>query len=150
MKKKTYTKDGMKQIVNSGWKLFDDQTNVITTGQVMANTQYSMCIRPWKETECNGWTNPEGYLMRFDMQPFTRHNIPRRIKELLEDAGREKGVILYMFFTINKWKRVEPFFWVVEDYDYNVVCSQLVVGYGQHYTKRLNAANKILKYITND
>lgn len=147
MKQKVWSKDGMKQIINSGWKEFDKQTNTIFTGQVWANTQYSMCIRPWKETECNGLTHPEGHLMDFDLKPFKRLNIPDRILQVLTDKGREKGAILYMFFITNKDGRIDPFFWVVTDYDYHMVESVLRVGNG-NYMKRYSASREILEYIT--
>ena len=76
MKERKYNKTKMKQIVDSHWKLFNKQTNLIASGNVIANTQYSNVIRPWKETECNGRTNPFGRLMEFDLQGFKKHAIP--------------------------------------------------------------------------
>lgn len=138
----------MKQIVDTGWKEFDKQTNAICAGQGIANTQFSLCIRPWKEKECNGFTNPEGHLMDFDMEFFKKYRIPDRLKQILTNHEREKSVILYMFFaTINE--RIEPFFWVITDFDYKKIDSQLVVGYRQNYMKRFCAAMECLEYITN-
>lgn len=148
MKKKVWREDGMQQIVDTGWKEFDSQVTAISTGQVIGGTQYSMCIRPWKETECNGFTNPEGHLLDFDLKPFRAHNIPDRILQVLTNKAREKSVILYMFYIHNKYGRIEPFFWVITDYDYHLVESQLRVGYGQNYMKRYNASREILEYIT--
>ena len=148
MKEKVWSKDGMKQIINTGWKEFDKQTVSIFTGQCIYTTQYSMCIRPWKETECNGRTNPEGHLLDFDLKPFKPYNIPDRILQVLTDKTREKSVILYMFYIHNKYGRIEPFFWVITDYNYHMVESQLRVGYGQNYMKRYNASREILEYIT--
>ena len=148
MKEKVWRADGMKQIINTGWKEFDNQTVSIFPGQCIYTTQYSMCIRPWKETECNRLTYPEGHLLDFDLRPFRHHNIPDRIMQVLTNKTREKGVILYMFYTHNKYGHIEPFFWVITDYDHHLIVSQLRVGYGQSYMKRFNASREILEYIT--
>ncbi len=147
MKESKFSKDGMKQIIDSGWKLFDKQTNCITSGQCIANTQFSMCIRPWKETECNGFTNPEGHLLDFDLKPFRNYHIPESIKQLLMDKEREKSVILYMFFvTIDN--RPEPFCWVVTDYNDKLIKYCIVNGYRQQWLKRYNAAQEAISSIT--
>lgn len=149
MKKRIWSKNGMKQIINSGWKEFDKQTNCITTGNAYCNTQYSGFIRPYKETECNGFTKPQGDLLAFDLQPFKRFRMPKAIEDVLRDKNREKSVILYMFFITNKEGRVEPFSWVLTDYDYNLITYRLVVHWKQNYYKRLNATIEALQYITN-
>ena len=138
----------MKQIINSGWKEFDKQTNCISTGNVYANTQYSSFIRPWKETECNGFTNPEGHLMNFDMKPFRNFRIPKCIMEILKNKERAESYILYMFFIVNKEKHVEPFGWVVTDYHHKHVTSCVTRNYGQCYLKRYNALKEAINYIT--
>ena len=148
MKEKIWSKDGMKQIINSGWKEFDKQTNTIFTGNVMANTQYSSFIRPYKKVECNGNIHREGHLMNFDLQPFRRWNIPNAIMSILKDKNREKSVILYMFFTTNKYKRVEPFAFVITDEKYKLIHYCVIVRYGQNASKRYNAVQEALDYIT--
>ncbi len=149
MKKATYNNKG-RQIIASGWKRFDKQTNCITTGNAFCNTQVSSYIRPWKETECAELAFPKGQLMQFDMKPFTRHNIPTRIKEILLDKERQEEVILYIFFTINREKHLEPFYWVVTDTQNNYIDGYLVVPTYCHYFKRGDAASEILSYITNE
>lgn len=147
MKQKTYNKSGMKQIIDSGWKEFDMQTNLITTGNVYSNTQTSSFIRPFNETECNGLSYCKGDLMNFDMKEFQRFGIPENIREILRNPEREDSVILYMFFVIDKG-RVKPFCWVVTDRNYKLIDTCLVVGYGQSYMKRFSAKIEILSYIT--
>ena len=146
MKEKIWTKDGMKQIINSGWKEFDEQTNTIFPGQCVASTQYSMCIRPWKEKECNGYVNPEGHLLDFDLKPFRKYRIPSSIESILTDKEREQNLILYMFFTVRDG-RVTPFCWVVTDYDHKLVNYCVVYGYRQSWLKRYNAAQEAMSYI---
>jgi len=148
MKKIIWSKDGMKQIINSGWKEFDKQTNCISTGNVYANTQYSSFIRPWKETECNGFSNPKGHLMDFDLKPFRSFRIPQCIMDILKNKERAEIYILYMFFIVNKEKHVEPFGWVVTDYHYKHVTSCVTRNYGQSYWKRYNALQEAINYIT--
>lgn len=148
MKQKVWRKDGMKQIISSGWKEFDKQTNCISTGNVYARTQYSSFIRPWKETECNGFTNPEGHLMNFDLKPFRNFRIPKRIMEILKNKERNESYILYMFFIVNKEKHVEPFGWVVTDYHYKYVESCVTRNYKQSYWRRYNALQEAISYIT--
>ena len=148
MKKCKWSKNGSKMLIDSGWKEFDRQTNVIATGNVYATTQFSSFIRPWKETECNGFTNPEGHLMDFDMKPFRTFRIPRMIEDILVDKERERSVILYMFFTRNKEGRTEPFCWVVTDYGHKLIKYQIVVYGNQNHMKRQQAAHEAMSYIT--
>ena len=148
MKECKWSKDGSKMLINSGWKEFDKQTNVIATGNVYATTQFSSFIRPWKETECNGFTNPEGHLMNFDMTPFRNHNIPKDIMDYLTDHNRQESVILYMFFILDKDKHVEPFSFVVTSYNRRLIMYRVRSWRGQRYIKRLNATKEAIKYIT--
>lgn len=146
MKKKIFSKNGMKQIINSGWKEFDNQTNCITTGNVIANTQYSSFIRPWKERECNNNIFPEGDLMRFDIEHFGR--LPEAIDKYLRDKNRQDSVILYEFFTTNKYGRRCPFCWVITDRDYKLIMYRISVHCRQHLLKRLTASREAINYIT--
>lgn len=149
MKKRIWNKSGMKQIINSGWKLFDKQTNVITTGNVYANTQLSSYIRPWKETQCNGITYNEGYLMKYDLQQYWRFlsYVPKRIMNVLKDKERTESIILYMFFTTTN-DRIFPFCFVLTDYSHNLIDYSVVRGYKQSYCKRFRAAQEAISYIT--
>lgn len=137
----------MKQIIDSGWKEFDMQTNCITTGNAYCNTQISSFIRPFNEMECNGYSFNKGHLMNFDLQQFQKFGIPENIRKILRNPEREDSVILYMFFVINKG-RVNPFCWVVTDRNYKLIDTRLVVGYGQNFMKRVSAEREILSYIT--
>ena len=83
----------MKMIIDSGFKEFDRQTNCISRGNAICNTQYSNCIRPYTEIECNGHTFPEGHLFNYDLQYF---NISSAIRDMIKKMG--KMVCLYEFF----------------------------------------------------
>ena len=149
MKKPIYNPDGTKQIVSTGWKEFDRQTNCLTAGNAFCNTQYSMSIRPWKQTNCDSLTFPEGKLMARDLSYYSRFRIPEKIEKLLKDKNRDESVTLYMFFTLNRDKHVQPFCWAVTDRSHNLLDKQVVFAHRQNWRKRLNAANEALQYISN-
>ena len=147
MKKKVWNSTGMKQIIDSGWKEFDRQTNCISTGNVISNTQLSQFIRPYSETECNGFERPKGHLMKFDLESFNRYDIPQRIMNILKDVNRRESYILYMFFTMRNGM-VEPFCWVITDELHRLITYNIVYHYGQHLSKRISAAKEAISYIT--
>ena len=95
-----WSKNRMKMIINSGFKEFDRQTNCISRGNAIGNTQYSNCIRPYTETECNGHTFPEGHLFNYDLQYF---NISSAIRDMIKKMG--KMVCLYEFFIYRKGEK---------------------------------------------
>jgi len=148
MKQKVWDKKG-NQVVNTRWKEFDRQTNYIGSGNVIANTQVSSYIRPWVETECNGCVNPEGRLMKFDLQQFDGFRIPKNLLDVIENKNRKDSVILYMFFTMRN-KRVVPFGWVLSDKDHSTIGWQVVRCAGESYVKRWSALNEAIQYIQKD
>ena len=137
----------MKQIIDSGWKLFDNQTNSIFPGNTYSNTQYSSYIRPWGETECNGNIREEGVLTKFDLKPFQQFRIPEKVMQIILDKERKESVILYMFF-VYKDRRINPFCWVVTDYNDKLIDFRLVVRYKESWIKRYTAAQEAISYIT--
>ena len=138
----------MKMLIDSGWKEFDKQTNILSTGNVYAATQFSSFIRPWKEKECNGFVNPEGHLTNFDMEPFRKFRIPDDIHKYITDRNREESVILYMFFVRDKERHVNPFSFVITDNHHRLIMYRVRSYRGQRYMKRLNATKEAIKYIT--
>ena len=87
-----WSKNGMKMIINTDFQLFNKQTNYISDGQVIANTQFSLCIRPYNETECNGINFPIGHLHNKDLENFT---ITDTLRKLLKE--QTENVYLYEF-----------------------------------------------------
>ena len=53
MKKAEYNKTGTRMIIDTGWKTFDKQVKLISTGNVFTDTQLSLFVRPYSMTECN-------------------------------------------------------------------------------------------------
>lgn len=148
MKQHVYNPSGTRQLINSGWKLFDKQSNLITTGNAFTNTQSSSYIRPWTETECNGRMNPEGHLTNFDLQPFRKYRIPPVIEKIVSDKGRKDPVILYMFYVWSKDQRVLPFCWVITDTNHKLLKYAIVTRRGEQIAKRINATDEAISYIT--
>lgn len=155
MKAKKYSKNGKRQIVDTGWKTFDRQTDCISTGNAVCNTQLSAYIRPWSETECNGYTFKPGELLEVDLKSFG-YRPPDDVMPILRDKDRKRSVILYMFSTyetigniVGRRMRV-PFLWVVTDDDHKLVTCHNVYRDGARMCKRYSATREILKYITED
>jgi hypothetical protein len=89
LKKMEWRKDGMKQIVNTGHKTFDDYVVCISTANCVGGGVTGLYIRPYTETECNGHSFDPGHLNNVDLDNFMgigRHRyILREIKGLTHD-----------------------------------------------------------------
>jgi len=145
-----------KMHMETGYKLFDRQTNVISYGNVYANTQSSGYIRPYAEIECNGTIRKPGELMKYDLQCiFGEHLrnynlVPQTMKWKLEDVKRDKSLILYKFFV---WKHGEQRIigFVLTDKDYHLIDYKAVNYYGDSsYMKRHFAIMEAARYVCND
>lgn len=94
MKRAIYNRQG-RQIINTGYKKFDNATNCISTGNIIANTQYGCYIRPYSKLFCNGNRFEAGHLMNHDLQGFK--NVSPYILGIIKDKERKDNVILYQF-----------------------------------------------------
>ena len=146
MKKATFNKSGMKQIINSDYKLFNKQTNCISYGNVIANTQYSSFIRPYSQTTCNNNNFSEGELMKSDLKYF--RNIPASIKDKLYAKDRKESYILYEFFVYRNGNK-DIIGYVLTDKKHKLITYEVLESYN-NYNKRLSAILETLPYITND
>ena len=99
-----------KMLIDTGHKTFDRQTNVIMTGNVIANTQHSGFIRAWQQTEVNGLTRDPGHLQNWNLGGF--QNIPAHVKKYIREQAHARSVILYRFFYHNG-RRAITHGWVV-------------------------------------
>lgn len=107
--KKLEWKNPNKILINTGHKKFDNQTNLISTGNVCANTQYSGFIRHWNNEGEGLIDYPKnkrkpGHLFNFDMNIFKKVlNIPNWIVSIIAQEAKErnKSMILYCFFHHN-------------------------------------------------
>lgn len=106
----SWSKSGNKMIINSKFKEFNKQTNLITRGNVIANTMYGNYIRPWNETiNPVGDVVEEGHLFNFDLQYFS---ISRAMREYIKSLNRE--VVLYEIFIYRNGKQ-DTIGWLIED-----------------------------------
>ena len=148
MKKCVFNKKGDKMLFESGWKLFDKQTNCICPGNCVLNTQISSYIRAWGNTSCNGLTFPEGHLMEFDLKQFEGYRIPAPVLEIIRDKERKESVILYMFFTTDRMGTIEPFGWALTSRKDKLLAAHTVYIRDKHLAKREGALKEAIKYIT--
>ena len=131
-------------IVESGWKLFDKQSNYIGTGNVWATTQYSSFIRPYSDVVNGGYIASPGDFLKFDMKAFKE--IPFHIKDILLDKSRSESVCLYEFFVHIDGNR-EPFAYLLTDYHGKWMAEHIICRPRQCYAKRVAALNECKKYI---
>jgi len=141
MKEKAiFNKNGMKQLTNSGFKEFDKQTNLITYGNVIANTQNSSYIRAYNNTTCNYNEFEKGYLQATDLQWFNGVN-----KEKVKELSKNEPVILYQFYIYNKKKEKDVIGWIVTDTKHEkVLYRELRVN----TEKRFNCLKYLERFIT--
>lgn len=142
MKQAVYNKAGTRQIVDTGYKKFDKATNSISTGNIIANTQFGWFIRPYKKQFCNGKGFKFGELMQSDLKYF--HNVSSHLMEIIKDPNREQSVILYEFFIGN-------------DVIGHILCNaahHLIASstnhYGRCYEKRYRCIEELINYVSYD
>lgn len=104
MKKLTW-RDGNHIAIQTGHATFDRQADLLSTGNVVGDVQLSFFVRPKHETECNGFTNPEGHLRDWDLNQFK--DLPRfpRIRRRVIEITDKQYCILY---EIRTWGKRNP------------------------------------------
>lgn len=129
----------------SAHKTFNRQVNYISTGNVVANTQYSNHVRAYGEIECNGFTNPPGHLQNWDL---TKNIVvmPYYIREEVRKLTHENGGIIYNFHHWNRDKRIDDGFVLTTQHDdYKLI----KVWYVNSNWRAKAAVDEAIKYITN-
>lgn len=134
-----WSKSGNKMIINSKFKEFNKQTNLITSGNVIANTMWGLYIRPWNETECNGLTFKEGELFQQDLKHF---NITRAMREYIKSLNKQ--VILYEIFIYRNGKK-DVIGWLIEDK--GRIIDMTVANSIGNYRKRFSALETVKNII---
>lgn len=130
----------------SEFKTFNKQTNLISTGNVLANTQMSSFIRAWNDVVNGSYIGKPGDFLKFDMKYFRR--VPKCITDIIYDKAREKSVILYEFFIWKKNKR-EIIGHVLTDYNHNLLEWTSYSPYSLAYSYKWESAIlEAIKYIT--
>lgn len=99
LKKKVWTKNGMKQIIHTGHVTFDKQTSMIATGNNWGNTIHGSYIRPYTEVYNGAMVRrPPGHLQEFDLDYFKDIKTPAHILNSVRQEARDNQVILYALF----------------------------------------------------
>ena len=130
--------------IRTGHSQFDAQCDIVSTGNVTANTQYSGFIRAVSETECNGMTFVPGHLFEYDMKGF-RDSIPPDLEKWIWFLNQT--VILYEFRHWSRkhgTSRKQVHGYVVTDADHNLL---KIVVVGKQRNKSLQVLTSVLPYI---
>ena len=136
-----------KMEICTGHKTFDKQTNIISTGNIIANTMYGQFVRSRYRLECNGRTNPEGHLQEFDLNGFSSflandsHDTNKIIKTIKRLADENNGVIVYVIFT-RYFGYYSIIGYIITDVKYKLLHRTWYSVKGQH------VINECCKYIT--
>ena len=133
-----------KMHMDSGFKLFDKQTNVITTGNAICNTQMSSYIRPYSEVKNGGYIGKPGDFVKFDMQYF--RDVPEHMLQIIYDKERKESVILYQFFVFHGDEK-EIIGYVLTDNEHKYISSSTYCPYKGNWFKRNDAIIEACKYI---
>jgi hypothetical protein len=94
MRKKEWI-NGNKMKIETGHKTFDNQTNLITTGNVVANTLHGVCVRAYNNNHNGYEERPLGFLQNWDLTKNFNENIPGCIRDHVSIVDRENKHILY-------------------------------------------------------
>lgn len=83
--------------VSSGCEPFDEQTNLIAHGNVIANTMYGSFVRGQEENTSYGHEFPPLHLHRYDLKPFRELGVVGRAYQWASETLKDGG-ILYVFY----------------------------------------------------
>lgn len=110
-----WNKTGSRMLINTGYKTFDKQTNYLTDGNAITNTQYSNYIRAY-----NSIINPigekvqEGELQKYDLKYFNTGKMSSNFIAWLKSVTENKEAILYEYFIYkNGYKNIIG--WLVQE-----------------------------------
>jgi hypothetical protein len=131
-----YTKLG-NMIIESGYKVFDQQSNCITRGNAICNTQYSLFIRSHEDTENYGFYFKRGELLESDLAHFKPYT-PNYILQKIREYNKKDRSYFYMFF-INRGGRMKPWGFLLLNYESDKIIFQQAVG--THLWKKEKALN---------
>lgn len=128
-------------------KTFNRQCRYITTGNQIGDIVYSNYVRPYGETECNGFTNPPGHLQNYDLtKNIVAGTLPYHIREKVRELTRDTGGIIYNFHHWNDGKRIDDGFVLTTRHDdYKLI----KVWYVNRDWRARAAIDEAVKYITN-
>lgn len=143
MKKHTWDNPD-KMHFESPHKTFNRQCRLITTGNQIGDVVYSNYVRPYGETECNGFTNPPGHLQNYDLAKNIV-TLPHHIREEVRKLTHNEGGIIYNFHHWNNGRRIDDGFVLTSRHDdYRLI----EVWYASQDWRARTAVDEAVKYIT--
>lgn len=94
-----------KMVFHTGHATFDRQTNIITHGNVIANTMRGQHVRAWNDDWHwqPGKHHEPGYLHEFDLASMKKYyrQISRRVWDRVKALGMDRPLWVYVFFHWN-------------------------------------------------
>lgn len=95
-----------KMSIDTGCKTFDRQTNIVSTGNIIANTQAAFYIRGELNCTCWGGDRPPGHLRNFDFGNF--RGLPGYIRDriILHTNGTDRSVWVSKFFHFSRERQI--------------------------------------------
>lgn len=145
MKKKIWDNPN-KMHFESEHKTFNRQCKCIMTGNQIGDVVYSGYVRPYNETDCNGFTNPKGHLQEYDLNWLLK-DVPYYVKDWIRKYAKTKSVIGYHFFYRNKERKIDIGYVVTTpEYKKNKLLEK---WYAQNTSKVQSALDEAIKYIVN-
>lgn len=144
-----WNKTGSRMIVNTGYKTFDKQTNDLTSGNAITNTQYSNYIRAYNNTiNPVGQTVEKGFLQEYDLKYFTLNQMSNSFISWLKSVTENESVVLYEYFIYrNSYK--ETIGWLVQEPNTNKIIGANICKYSnirfENKQKVLNFCKKLLE-----
>ena len=143
----SWNKRGTRMLVDTGYRRFDKQTNYISYGNVITNTQYSMYIRDKFETECNGSNYETGELRNFDLEYFTKY-LDNNMKEFFNQFF--SSCCLYEFSVYNKNNNQrEVIGWLVYNKEHTKLLKYHINNNFRYAEKGKSVLDKMQKIIEN-
>ena len=101
--------------IETGHKTFDKQSHgYIMTGNVIADTQQSLYVRPFDKTECNGHTFSPGHLQEVDLNNLG-NEFSNDVKFFIKKLSKTEKIIAYQFRHFNKDKKMVHGYVVTND-----------------------------------
>jgi len=115
-------------------KTYNRQMSMITTGNQMGNTVFSLYIRPYTKTKLK-WFPASAFTWKID-----------KVKNFIKQIGKEKQLILYVFFHWQKGKRITHGAILTEGYpEYK----HIRTFYFKNTAKSISILEEAKKYICN-
>ena len=147
MKQAKWDYENDRQIIETGHKGFDEQTNLLTDGNILANTMAGRYIRGannvahWKKGE----SYPVGHLQEFDISYFDYFGIPKRIRTHVKSVLQDDSGWLCCLFHTNRNHKMVVHGWVLCSRDAELMDYWVT---GPTY-KSYNVVLEAIPYVTN-